>query len=96
MSAAAAFSTSDREGHVVRIAGPVVVAEGLHKVRLYNVVRVGRRRLIGEVIRLNQKTATILADDRTKWRVGYGLLYLVIDGERGFPNLIEGEIVDRK
>ena len=49
----------------------------------------------GEVIRLNQKTATILADDRTQWRVGYRLLYLVIDGERGYSNLIEGEIVDR-
>jgi V/A-type H+/Na+-transporting ATPase subunit A len=39
-------------GRVVRVAGPVVVAEGLDRVRLYNVVRVGRRRLIGEVIRL--------------------------------------------
>ncbi|MFO7547613.1 MAG: V-type ATP synthase subunit A [Acidimicrobiia bacterium] len=41
-----------RPGRVIRVAGPVVVAEGLDRARLYNVVRVGRRRLIGEVIRL--------------------------------------------
>jgi hypothetical protein len=49
----------------------------------------------GKVIRLNRKTATILTDDHTDWRVGYGLLYLVIDGERGNPKLIAGEIVNR-
>jgi len=49
----------------------------------------------GEVIRLNRKTATILTDDHTNWRVGYGLLYLVIDGERGNPKLIAGEIINR-
>lgn len=48
----------------------------------------------GEIIRLNKKTATIKTNENTKWRVGYGLLYLVIDGEQGNPNLIEGQIVD--
>ncbi len=48
-----------REGRVVRVAGPVVVAEGLDTTRLYNVVRVGRRRLIGEVIRLSGTEAVI-------------------------------------
>jgi len=48
----------------------------------------------GEVIRLNQKTATIKTDTGAKWRVGYEWLYLVIDGERGFPHLIEGQILD--
>ncbi len=37
-------------GKVQRVAGPVVVATGLDRTRLYNVVRVGRRGLIGEVI----------------------------------------------
>ncbi len=46
-------------GRVVRVAGPVVVAEGLPHARLYNVVRVGRRRLIGEVIRLERDEAVI-------------------------------------
>jgi len=48
----------------------------------------------GKVIRLNRKTATILADDQTKWRVGYKWLYLVLEGEQGYPKLIEGEVID--
>ncbi len=46
-------------GRVTRVAGPVVVAEGLDNVRLYNVVRVGRRRLIGEVIQLKGAESVI-------------------------------------
>jgi V/A-type H+/Na+-transporting ATPase subunit A len=50
---------SSSSGRVVRVAGPVVVAEGLSETRLYNVVRVGRRRLVGEVIRLSGAQAVI-------------------------------------
>lgn len=50
----------------------------------------------GEVIRLNPKTATVVTNTNAKWRVAYGLLYLVIDGEQGYPNLIEGQILDLK
>lgn len=46
-------------GRVVRVAGPVVVAEGLDRARLYNVVRVGRRRLVGEIIRLAGAEAVV-------------------------------------
>lgn len=46
-------------GSVLRVAGPVVVASGLNRARLYNLVRVGRRRLIGEVIRLQGEEAVI-------------------------------------
>ncbi len=52
-------------GRVQRVAGPVVVATGLERVRLYNVVRVGRRRLIGEVIRLSGETAVIQVYEST-------------------------------
>lgn len=34
----------------------------------------------GEVVKLNQKTASVMVD-RTRWRVAYGLLSPVIDGE---------------
>lgn len=46
-------------GKVIRITGPVVSAAGLDDVRLYDVVRVGEMGLIGEVIRLSHKGATI-------------------------------------
>ncbi len=52
-------------GRLVRVAGPVVVATGLDRARLYNLVRVGRRRLIGEVIRLEGKEAVIQVYEET-------------------------------
>jgi len=36
----------------------------------------------GSVIRLNQKTATIQVDPHSRWRVSYGLLFSVLDGEQ--------------
>ncbi|MBW2999875.1 hypothetical protein KY339_04330, partial [Candidatus Woesearchaeota archaeon] len=38
-------------GTLYRIAGPVVVAKGI-SARMYDVVRVGKERLMGEVIQL--------------------------------------------
>ncbi len=46
-------------GTLIRIAGPVVVAEGLSNVRIYDVVYVGHPGLVGEVIRLSGDLATI-------------------------------------
>ncbi|MGD2101096.1 MAG: V-type ATP synthase subunit A [Acidimicrobiia bacterium] len=58
--------TSDADvGRVVRVAGPVVVAEGLHRARVYNVVRVGRRGLVGEVIRLKGEETVIQVYEET-------------------------------
>jgi hypothetical protein len=48
----------------------------------------------GKVIRLNPKTATIVTNTNAKWRVSYGMLILIIDGRLGYPNLIDGEILD--
>ena len=56
---------SGEPGRVVRVAGPVVAATGLDHARLYNLVRVGRRRLIGEVIRLEGDEALIQVYEET-------------------------------
>ncbi|MPZ83614.1 MAG: V-type ATP synthase subunit A [Actinophytocola sp.] len=62
-------------GEIWRIAGPVVVARGLDRVRLYNVVRVGRAALPGEVIRLDGDLATIQVYESTSGlRVGEPVL----------------------
>lgn len=51
----------------------------------------------GEVIRLNQKTATVLVDEHEQWRVPYGLLFSVIDGERVTASkLIEGTVIKKE
>ena len=39
------------QGSIIRVAGPVVVAQGLTGAQMYEVVRVGAQGLIGEVIR---------------------------------------------
>jgi hypothetical protein len=54
-------------------------------------------RLVGRVIRLNQKTASILVNGAAKWRVAYTLLYQVIDGQsdHGGPYLLEAEVISR-
>lgn len=53
------------EGEVIRIAGPVVVARGMHGVKMYEVVKVGDEGLIGEVIELHGETATIQVYEET-------------------------------
>jgi V/A-type H+-transporting ATPase subunit A len=58
-------------GKITRVTGPVVNAVGLKGVRLYDVVRVGEMGLIGEVIRLAQKGATIqVYEDTSGIRLG--------------------------
>ena len=46
-------------GKITRISGPIVYAEGLEKCGLYDVVDVGEKKLIGEIIRQNEGKATI-------------------------------------
>ena len=52
-------------GWIVRASGPVVQAAGLHGAAIGEVVRVGRRRLIAEVIRLDGEVATIQVYEET-------------------------------
>jgi V/A-type H+/Na+-transporting ATPase subunit A len=59
------------EGKVTRINGPIVRATGLGASGLYDVVEIGEKKLIGEVIRLEGDTATIqIYEDNTGMRVG--------------------------
>ena len=47
------------EGKITRISGPIIYAEGLDGCGLYDVVDVGEKKLIGEIIRQNKGNATI-------------------------------------
>lgn len=47
------------EGKITRISGPIIFAEGLDGCGLYDVVDVGEKKLIGEIIRQNKGNATI-------------------------------------
>jgi V/A-type H+-transporting ATPase subunit A len=46
-------------GSISKITGPVVVASGMTGAKMYDVVRVGSMGLMGEVIRLEGKSATV-------------------------------------
>ncbi|MGA2977190.1 MAG: V-type ATP synthase subunit A [Spirochaetia bacterium] len=59
------------EGKVIRINGPIVKATGLGGSGLYDVVEIGEKKLIGEIIRLEGDTATIqIYEDNTGMHVG--------------------------
>ncbi len=53
------------EGKIVKIAGPVVVARGIPYAKMYDVVKVGEKHLIGEIIGLVEDTATIQVYEET-------------------------------
>lgn len=59
------------EGKITRISGPIVFAEGLDGCGLYDVVDVGEKKLIGEIIRQNKGNATIqVYEEDTGMRIG--------------------------
>ena len=52
-------------GTVVKVSGPLVVAEGLADANMYDVVRVGPQRLIGEIIEMRGDAASIQVYEET-------------------------------
>jgi V/A-type H+-transporting ATPase subunit A len=46
-------------GKVIRVAGPVVEAEGMAQAVMHELVEVGKKHLVGEIIRLHGERATI-------------------------------------
>ncbi|MHC4114422.1 MAG: V-type ATP synthase subunit A [Planctomycetota bacterium] len=80
-----------REGKIVKVAGPVVVAEGMGGARMYDVVRVGKMNIIGEIVELHGELASIQVYEET---VGIGPGEPVVDTEAPLsvelgPGLIE-------
>src|SRR5690554_1035805 len=47
------------EGKIKSIAGPAVIAEGMMGARMYDIVRVGKEQLVGEIIRLDGDNAFV-------------------------------------
>lgn len=50
---------------IVKVSGPLVQAEGLADAKMYDVVRVGEKRLIGEIIELRGGSASIQVYEET-------------------------------
>lgn len=84
------------QGQVVKVSGPLVVAQGLTGVRMYEMVRVGEARLFGEIIEIRGHECSIQVYEETEgigpgqpvWRTGEplsvelgpGLIRSIYDG----------------
>ena len=53
------------EGNIIKIAGPVIIADGMRGTQMHEMVRVGEAKLIGEIIELEGDTATIQVYEET-------------------------------
>ncbi|MFV2040717.1 MAG: ATP synthase subunit A [Candidatus Hydrothermarchaeales archaeon] len=84
------------KGNISKIAGPVITADGMKGSQMYEVVRVGEERLIGEIIELEEDKAVIQVYEETvgmkpggvvegsgaalSVELGPGLLGMIYDG----------------
>ncbi len=55
----------EKHGLIKKVAGPLIVARNMEDVQVYDVVRVGHKRLIGEVIELRGDLASIQVYEET-------------------------------
>ena len=53
------------KGTIKKVAGPLVVAEGMRNANMYDVVRVSKQRLIGEIIEIHGDQASIQVYEET-------------------------------
>ena len=58
-----------KTGRIVKVSGPLVIAEGMEDASVYDVVRVSDKRLIGEIIEMRDDKASIQVYEET---VGLG------------------------
>jgi V/A-type H+-transporting ATPase subunit A len=53
------------KGTILKVAGPLVIAEGMRDANMYDVVRVSKQRLIGEIIEMHGDQASIQVYEET-------------------------------
>ena len=53
------------KGTIVKVSGPLVIAENMREANMYDIVRVSKERLIGEVIEMHGDRASIQVYEET-------------------------------
>ncbi|HWQ29779.1 MAG TPA: V-type ATP synthase subunit A [Negativicutes bacterium] len=53
------------EGRIIKVSGPLVIAEGMQDAKMYDVVRVSNKNLIGEIIEIRGDKASIQVYEET-------------------------------
>jgi len=85
-------ATDEIQGTVMKVSGPLVVADNMSGTKMFEVVRVGKDRLVGEIIRLEGDTASIqVYEDTSGLTVGDPLVKtgLPLSLELG-PGILDG------
>ena len=54
-----------KTGRIIKVSGPLVVAEGMEEANIYDVVKVGEKKLIGEIIEMRGAKASIQVYEET-------------------------------
>lgn len=54
-----------KTGRVIKVSGPLVIAEGMEDASIYDLVKVGEKRLIGEIIEMRGDNASIQVYEET-------------------------------
>ena len=54
-----------KTGKIIKVAGPLVVAEGMDEANIYDMVKVGEKGLIGEIIEMRGDKASIQVYEET-------------------------------
>ena len=85
------MENTEKTGRVVKVSGPLITASGMADVHMYDVVRVGKDRLIGEIIELRGDVASIQVYEDTAG-IGAGapvyLTNMPLSAELG-PGMVE-------
>jgi len=95
-------------GRIIKVSGPLVVAEGMQEAKMYDVVRVSDERLIGEVIEMHGDKASIQVYEETggigpgepvyltgaplSVELGPGLIEAIYDGIQRPLDVIEAQV----
>lgn len=53
------------EGKIVKVSGPLIIAEGMRSANMFDVVRVGEKQLIGEIIEMHGDRASVQVYEET-------------------------------
>lgn len=80
------------QGRIIKVSGPLIVAENMSDAQMYDVVKVGEKKLIGEIIELRADKASIQVYEETS---GLGVGESVVSTDHALsvelaPGLIEG------
>ena len=59
------MNSGTKTGTIIKVSGPLVVAEGMTWAKMYDVVRVSEKRLIGEIIEMRSDRASIQVYEET-------------------------------